>query len=170
MEHDTVLRIFVIITAIAFVAQALTMYALYRVARQFYEEVTRIHAEVKQGVEPLVEGIAEMLRSASEPVQAIMRNLTEVSGLLRERARQADTMLADLLEKCRAQIIRADDLISNLAATIESTAGAVETKVMAPVREVSALVAGVRTGLEFLFSRRRTSSVSHSGGDEELFI
>lgn len=170
MEHDTVLRVFVIIAAIAFVVQAVALFAIYMVARSFYREVAEIHGEVRRLLDPLATAVTDILRDAREPVRSMMGNVTEISLLLRERARQADVVLADLLDRCRAQISRADEVIANLAAAIESTAGVVQSKVMAPVREVSALVAGVRTGIEFLFSRRRTSSVSQTGGDEELFI
>jgi hypothetical protein len=38
------------------------------------------------------------------------------------------------------------------------------------MQEVSAVIAGMRAGLDFLFSRRRTTSVSEAAQDEQLFI
>jgi hypothetical protein len=170
MAHDTVLRVFVIIIAIAFVAQAVVIAGLLLVVRRWYREFVQIHAEAKAIVDPIAAGVTEIIQSAREPVRAMGENLVEVTGTLRDRVRQADVVMADLLERCRLQIARADELVSRLAASIESTAGVVQSKVMAPVREVSAVLAGVRTGLDFLFARRRATTARSAGEDENLFI
>jgi len=41
--------------------------------------------------------------------------------------------------------------------------------VLASIQEVSAIIKGMQAGLEFLFSRRRTTSVSKAAQDEQLF-
>jgi hypothetical protein len=46
----------------------------------------------------------------------------------------------------------------------------VQRGVLAPVQEVSAVIKGMQAGLEFLFSRRRSTSVSEAAQDEQLFI
>jgi hypothetical protein len=53
---------------------------------------------------------------------------------------------------------------------VETTADVVQRNVLAPIQEISAVVKGVRSGLEFLFSRRRAPSVSEATQDEQLFI
>ena len=79
--------------------------------------------------------------------------------------------MADVVEKSRAQTLRVDRLITHLTQKVETTADAVERGVMAPAQEISAVVAGVRTGLEFLFSgKRRKRSADQAAHDEELFI
>ena len=53
---------------------------------------------------------------------------------------------------------------------VETTADSVQKGVLGPIQEVSAVVKGVRSGLEFLFSRRRVTNVSEATQDEQLFI
>jgi hypothetical protein len=53
---------------------------------------------------------------------------------------------------------------------VETTADTVQKGVLGPIQEVSAVVKGVRSGLEFLFSRRRVTNVSEATQDEQLFI
>lgn len=74
------------------------------------------------------------------------------------------------MEKSRAQIVRVDKMVSELVCKVETTADAVQKGVLGPVAEVSAVVKGVRSGLEFLFSRRRVTNVSEATQDEQLFI
>ena len=77
---------------------------------------------------------------------------------------------AELLEKSRSQIVRVDQMVSDLVEKVETTADSVQKGVLGPVNEVSAVVKGVRAGLEFLFSRRRVTNVSEATQDEQLFI
>ena len=81
-----------------------------------------------------------------------------------------DTLVAELVDKSRSQIIRVDQMVSDLVQKVETTADAVQRGVLAPMQEVSAVVKGMRAGLEFLFTRRRTTSVSEAAQDEQLFI
>ena len=39
-----------------------------------------------------------------------------------------------------------------------------------PMDEISAVIYGIRSGLEFLFARRRASSATEATQDEQLFI
>jgi len=66
--------------------------------------------------------------------------------------------------------VRVDQMVSDLVTKVETTADVVQRNVLAPIQEISAVVKGVRSGLEFLFSRRRAPSVSEATQDEQLFI
>ena len=90
--------------------------------------------------------------------------------MLRDRTSNVDAVAAELLEKSRQQIIRVDKMVSDLVEKVETTAEAVQRGVLGPIQEVSAVVKGVRSGLEFLFSRRRVTNVSEATQDEQLFI
>ena len=79
-------------------------------------------------------------------------------------------MAAELLDKSRSQIVRVDRMVSELVEKVETTADAVQKGVLGPIQEVSAVVKGVRSGLEFLFTRRRVTNVSEATQDEQLFI
>ncbi len=171
MAHDTLLTIFIIIAALALAGQAAAMLGLYFSMRDIPRQIEDIRRSVKERIDPLADSVREMLASSREPVRTITVNLAEISQVLRERASSVDQVLADVLEKSRAQILRVDQLITDLTRKVETTADAVEHRVMAPVQEVSAVFAGVRSGLEFLFSsKRRKPSVNEVTQDEELFI
>jgi phosphoenolpyruvate synthase/pyruvate phosphate dikinase len=77
---------------------------------------------------------------------------------------------AELLERSRLQMIRVDRMVSDVVEKVETTADAVQRGVLGPIQEISAVVKGVRSGLEFLFTRRRVTNVSEATQDEQLFI
>jgi hypothetical protein len=90
--------------------------------------------------------------------------------MLRERTTDVDALVAELVDRSRLQVIRVDQMVSDLVQKVETTSDAVQRGVLAPMQEVSAVIKGMRAGLEFLFSRRRTTSVSEAAQDEQLFI
>jgi hypothetical protein len=170
MTTGAVLTVFVVIAALAFLAQAILLALLYVSIRELPAQIGGIRADVKQRLDPLTQSISEILANSREPVQTITTNLAEISRILRERAGHIDGLVADLVDKSRLQVIRADQLISGLAAKVESAADTVEKQVLAPIQELAALIKGVRSGLLFLFSRRRVSSVTEATQDEQMFI
>jgi hypothetical protein len=171
MAHDTLLTIFVIVAALALAGQAVVMLGLYLSLRDIPRQIEDIRRSITERIDPLADSVREILAGSREPVRTIITNLEEISQVLRERTNSVDLLLADVLEKSRAQIIRVDQLITNLTRKVETTADAVERRVMTPVQEVSALAAGVRSALEVLFSsKRRKSKVREATHDEELFI
>lgn len=170
MAHDTVLTVFVIVAAVAIVMQAGVMLGIYLAIGKIHREVEGIRTDVKQRLDPLTLSMTEILANSREPVRTMTSNLAEISRILRDRTSHVDTVVADLVDKSRLQIIRLDQMVSAIVAKAESTADVVQRNVMAPIQEVSAVIKGLRSGLEFLFSGRRVSNVSQATQDEQLFI
>lgn len=170
MGHETVLTVFVVIAALAFVVQAVLLLCLYVALRGIPARIDGIRADVKQRLDPLVESVREILTTSREPVRTITLNLAEISRILRERAGHVDALLADLADKSRLQIIRVDQFVTALVDKIENTTETLRQQVLTPIHEVSAVIRGVRSGLDFLFSRHRVSRVTEATQDEQMFI
>lgn len=170
MAHDTLLTVFVAIAAIAILMQGGAMLGIWLSVRKIPHQIEDIRADVKQRLDPLTQAVAEILANSREPARTITANVAEISQLLRDRTSSVDALVADLVDKSRLQIIRVDQMMSVLVEKVESTADLVQRNVLAPIREVSAVIKGLRSGLEFLFSRRRASSASEATQDEQLFI
>jgi methyl-accepting chemotaxis protein len=170
MEMTTGLTIALILVALAVLMQAGAMLGIYLAVRKVPEQIEGVRTDVKQRIDPLSRSIVEIVNNSREPLQTISNNLAEISTMLRDRAANADAIAADLLDKSRTQIHRVDHMVSDLVEKVETTADAVQKGVLVPVAEISAVVKGVRSGLEFLFSRRRVSNVSEATQDEQLFI
>jgi hypothetical protein len=170
MEHNAGLTIALILVAVAVLMQAVAMIGIWLEVRKIPGQVEAVRTEVKQRLDPLVESVTEIVSNAREPLRTITSNLADISKILRERTADADALVAELVDKSRAQVIRVDQMVSDLVRKVETTSDAVQRGVLAPMQEVSAVIAGMRAGLEFLFTRRRTTSVSEAAQDEQLFI
>ncbi len=170
MDHDPMLTIILLLVALALVMQAGAMVGFWLSSRKMNRQLDSIREDIKLRVDPIAQSVSEILASSREPVRAITANLAEVSRVLRDRTRQVDGVMEDLVDKSRLQIIRADQMVSDLVQKVEATVEAVQRQVMGPIQEIAALFKGLRTGLEFLFSRRRAPATSEATQDEQMFI
>ena len=170
MEQNTGLTVAMILVAIAVLMQAGAWVGIWLAIRKIPGQIESVRSDVKQRLDPLTQSTLEIVNNSREPLRNITANLAEISRILRDRTANADRVAAELLEKSRAQIIRVDQMVSELVEKVETTADAVQRGVLGPVHEISAVVKGVRAGLEFLFSRRRVTNVSEATQDEQLFI
>lgn len=170
MANNTMLTVVLFLVAIAILLQAGAMLGIWLAIKDIRREVDGVRADVKQRLDPLTQTVTELLANSREPVRAITANLAEITRILRDRTSHVDELLAELVDKSRSQIVRVDQMVSDLVQKVETTAAVVQRNVLAPIKEVSAVIKGVRSGLEFLFSRRRAASVSEATQDEQLFI
>ena len=170
MEQNTGLTVALILVAIAVLMQAGAMLGIWLAIRKVPGQIESVRSDVKNRIDPLAQSVLEIVNNSREPLQTISANLAEISTILRERTASADRVAADLLDRSQTQIVRVDRMVTDLVERVETTADAVQKGVLGPISEVSAVVKGVRSGLEFLFSRRRVTNVSEATQDEQLFI
>ena len=170
MEQSTGLTVALILVALAFLMQAWALMGIWLAIRKIPGQIEGVRADVKQRLDPLTQSVTEIVNNSREPLRTITSNLAEISQMLRNRTSNVDALLAELVEKSRLQIIRVDQMVSDLVTKVETTADAIQRGALAPIQEVSALIKGVRSGLEFLFSRRRATNVREATQDEQLFI
>ena len=170
MAQDTWLILILILVGLAFLMQAGAMVGIWLTVRKFSEQIEGIRTDVKQRLDPLTQSVTEIVANSRDPLRAITTNLAEISQLLQTRSKDVDTMVADLVDKSRVQIQRLDQMVTGVVEKVENTAATVQRQVLVPVQEISAVIHGIRSGLEFLFARRRASSVTEATQDEQLFI
>jgi len=170
MAHEGVFTFFVIVTALAVVMQAAILYAIYHALRELRDAVIRVEAGVKQHWHPLLRTLVSIADAAREPVSSILANVADISVVVRDRTRAVDTVAADVLDRFRAEAVRADELLTDILLRTQRAVDAVERGVLVPVRELSALLAGVRGGIGFFLGRRRSPASERTRQEEELFI
>jgi hypothetical protein len=170
MANETALILVLVLVAVAVLMQAGAMVGIWFAIQKIHLEVQGVRADVKQRLDPLTQSVGEILTNSREPVRTITQNLAEISRIMRDRSAHVDVAVADLVDKSRLQVARIDEMVAHLVERVEATADVVQRNILVPLNEVSAVVKGVRTGLEFLFARRRHSSVTEATQDEQLFI
>ena len=157
MDHDTVLILCSVVIALAVLLQAGAMVGIFLAVQKIPGRLDGIRTDFRQRIDPITQSITEIVANTREPLRTITSNLVAISDTLRERSSQVDTVVEDIVEKSRVQIVRADQLMANLVDKVEVTTDKIQESILTPLHEISAVVKGLQTGLEFFFSRKRSA-------------
>lgn len=176
MDSGTLLAVLVGIIAVAMIIQSIAILILVLNLRKSIERVETLLTQFTYDLKPVLESAREFLVDGREKVNAISAklnaisaNVLEISGIIKGQVARLDELLTEASQRARLQLVRADELLSETITRVEETGEVVRRAVLAPVREITAILSGVRTTLDFLF-RRDKRGVEQATQDEELFI
>lgn len=174
--QNTLLALVVVIAAL-FVLQTIAVVALVFAMRRMSEQMSALMIsmeEVTRNAGPVLRTAREMMAESREKLALVSQNLVEISQVSKQQVARLDGVLADVSDRLRLQVIRLDQLMSNTVARVEETTELVQNNIVKPVRELSAILAGVRTGVEYLLRRNRSRAdrpaPAQATQEEELFI
>jgi uncharacterized protein YoxC len=168
MDQQTLLYImtaFVVLAAIALVAQAVAIVALYRGIKATEQRI----AVVLPKVEKLVETSQATIEQGRSQILEITRKTSDILESARLQLTRVDEVLGDATVRARVQLERAEMIIDDTLSRAQQTVGLVHSGVMRPLREIQGVTAGIRTALAFLAKGNRPS-VAQVTQDEEMFI
>ncbi|HTK94264.1 MAG TPA: hypothetical protein VL382_01385 [Terriglobales bacterium] len=164
------LTAFVAVTSIAVVIQAGILVALFVSVRKSSARALAIAEQVQSRAVPALENAQAILADAGPKIQTITSNLLDVTTTLKTEVERADLTVADLLDRTRLQIIRADEMVSRAMDRVEETTELVQHSVISPVRQISAIIQALTAGVGAFFGRRMRQQGDGAEQDEELFI
>ena len=166
---NTLLTVFIAVTAAAVVLQAAILAGMFFAVRKTTAKVESLAEEVKTKVQPTAELAHSMMLELRPKIETVADNVSVSTTMLRTQLERIDATLTDIVDRTRLQVIRADEFVNNTMDKLEETREAVQRTVVSPVRHISGLMHGVTAGVEAFFSRRRTRSSSNVQQDE-MFI
>jgi uncharacterized protein YoxC len=164
-----------IIIAVCFIAMAGALIAIAVIVRRVINTVKR----VEERIDPLivkVDAISAQGKEISVHFNEISGNLSTATKYLAESTELIKEEVAELRQLVGETAITAKDKVALVSRTIDrthmqvtNTTEFVQAKIVEPAREIAAIMAGVRKGLEVLFAPppKQIDSVYQ---DDELFI
>ncbi|MFZ0951443.1 MAG: hypothetical protein WAN17_04200 [Candidatus Sulfotelmatobacter sp.] len=169
------LTVFVALTGIAVLLQAVILGALYFAMRKSSARMEALAVEIKTKALPTLETAQAMLAELRPQLTVIADNLTETTHSVRSQVERVDATVNDVVDRARLQIIRADELLSRTLDRVEETSDMVHNTVVSPVRQFAGLIQGVTAGIEFLLGNRGRKNGSGREGrrpvpQDEMFI
>jgi len=169
--QNTLLALLVVIIALLG-AQTFALVGFLFAFRSFSKRMETLLTLVEgaaRNTEPVLQAARELLVDSRENLNLISKNIVEISQLAKNQVSRLDGLTAEVSDRLRVQIVRVDQLVSNTVARVEETTETVQRNILAPVREISAILVGVRTALDFLLRRNKTR-MERATQEEELFI
>ncbi len=169
--NDTLLGIFVAVTAVAVVIQAGILVGLYIAVRKSTAKMEALATQVTSKALPTMETVQSMLVEMRPKLDVLTVNLSESSTLVRNQLGRLDATLTDALDRTRLQVIRADELLNRTMDRVEETSDAVHKTVISPLRQVNGLMSAISTGVEVFLGQKRRQPKNGAGvPQDEMFI
>jgi hypothetical protein len=103
----------------------------------------------------------------------MVADAAHVVYLARGQAQRVDRVMTEAADRLRGQLVHADRILSGALEAVEDAGSQFRNSIWRPVQKASAIVQGIKVGLDLLRSRRgngRKSSVESVEQEDELFI
>ncbi len=169
---DGTLLVFTGIVAAALLMQSFALLGMYRSLRSLSARLEEVSRDVSRSVDSVagrVGDLLNMMTSLAEKLQVLENSLAGAGEMVQKRVADLDAFIGDATNIARLQVARIQDLVETATRRIEDTFETLHQSVLAPINEISAIIRGIRVGLDLLFRRRKGPS-SASPQDEEMFI
>lgn len=167
--------IFTIVIAICFIAMAVAMIAIAMTVKR----VTASANRVEERLEPLIDKlnlISVQGKEISVGINEVTMNLSTATRYLAESTELIKEEVQDLRQIVNSTALTARDKVELVSRTIDrtqmqvvDTTDFVNAKIVEPAREIAAIMAGVKKGLEVLFAPP-PKQIDRVYVEEEMFI
>ena len=171
-----------VVVAVSFVVIAVAMVVVAVVVGR----VVRVVTNVERRVEPLMErvsALAEQVRQIAVQGKDVAEQVTLMSGhlsvasehfaatasLVRDEVRELKQIVGYTAVTAKEQVERVSQSVEQANRQFSNTVGFINAKLVRPARELAALMAGVRRGLEVL-AAPAPKQIDQTYGEEEMFI
>jgi len=134
---NTVLTIFVVVTACAVLLQAGILVGMFIAMRKTSAKMESLAEEVKTKVLPAAELAQSMMTELRPKIVTLVDNVSVSTTVLRTQMERMDATLTDIIDRTRLQVIRADEFVNSTMDKLEETREAVQRTVVSPVRHIS---------------------------------
>jgi predicted phosphohydrolase len=164
--------VFIVVAAVAIVIQMGILLAMLVSMRTAIENFTRLANDLNARVDPILQRTNRILEDSEDRITSVMGDAAEITRLARSQAQKVDRVFTDAVERLRVQVIRADQIITGVAEVVEDAGSRVRKTVWGPIHQVSAVLKGLRVGLDLIRGQQQRRRPEPDGAtqDEELFI
>jgi hypothetical protein len=165
MDQNTLLTIFVAISAIALLMQFVTLLGLFLIARKLQQAILPVIPQL----EAIIGTTRRTVDSVSVHIEKIGATSTAILDVTKQQVHKIDELLNDAAVRAKVQMERAEMVLDDSMTRVQQTVTAVQSGVLRPIREVYGVLSGLRTALSYL-GRGGRPTVDHATADEEMFI
>jgi uncharacterized protein YoxC len=166
------LEFFSIVAAIALVIQVVMLTLLFFQMRRTSENVNRLVGDLQSRVGPILTRVQILLDDTQPKISSMVTDASHIVYLARGQAQKIDRVVTDAADRVRGQLVHADRILTGTLEAVEDAGFKFKQGFWRPVQKASALVQGIKVGLDLLRSRRGKSrrDDAREQQEEELFI
>jgi uncharacterized protein YoxC len=164
-----------VVIAVAMVAIAFFVYRAVKIVDRLERRVEPLVDKVavlsEQGKQIAAQGkeIAEQFNVMSGHLSTATMHFSESLSIIKDEVRELRQLVGETAITTRDKVQLVSRTIDQTQRQISSTTSFIQTKVLEPARELAAILAGFRRGLEVLVAPA-PKPINQTYQDEELFI
>jgi hypothetical protein len=161
---------FIVVATIAIVVQMAILLAMFIQMRAAMRQFMRIASDLQARIDPILLRINNILADSEDRIASIMGDAAELTRVARTQAQKVDRLFTEAVERLRIQVIRADQILTGTLEVIEDAGSTFRRKLWEPIQQASAMLKGLKAGLDFIRGQKRPPRSEDATQDEELFI
>lgn len=173
MSMQVWLEFFSIVAAIALIVQVAILTALFFEVRRTTSNVNRLSSDLQSRVGPILTRLQILLDDTQPKISTMVNDASHIVYLARGQAQKVDRVFTEAADRLRGQLVHADRILTGTLEAVEEAGSQFKHSFWRPVQKASALVQGIKVGLDLLRSRRGSRSRGdepRESQEEELFI
>jgi hypothetical protein len=162
-----------IAVVVALLVQVSILIALFVQTRRTMKQVEDSVSDMHRKVGPILTRVQILLDDTQPKISTMVNDAAHIVYLARGQAQRVDRVFTDATDRLRGQLVRADRILTGTLEAVEEAGSQFKHSFWRPVRKASALVQGIKVGIDLLRSRRSHSSARRDEPleqEEELFI
>jgi hypothetical protein len=134
--------------------------------------VNRLVGDLHSRVGPILTRAQILLDDTQPKISSMVNDASHIVYLARGQAQKIDRVFTDAADRVRGQLVHADRILTGTLEAVEDAGAKFSHSFWKPMQKASALVQGIKVGLDLLRSRRRRRSGDEprEQQEEELFI
>jgi hypothetical protein len=167
---ETWLMIFSIVAAIALVVQGAMLIALFFEIRETNRKVNGLVTDLHTRVGPILTRAQILLDDTQPKISNMVADAAHIVYLTRGQAQKLDRVVTDATDRLRGQLNHVDRILTATLEAVEDAGAQFKSSVWRPMQKASAIVQGIKVGLDLLRSRRTRRPDEPLEQEEELFI
>jgi len=161
-----------VVVAIALVLQVSVLIALFVQTRRTMKQVEDSVTDLNRKVGPILTRVQILLDDTQPKISTMVSDAAHIVYLARGQAQKVDRVFTDATDRLRGQLVRADRILTGTLEAVEEAGSQFKHSFWRPMQKASALVQGIKVGIDLLRARRASSARRDEAAEheEELFI
>src|SRR5499433_1162850 len=142
------------IVAIALLVQVSILAALFFQTRKTMQQIERTVNDLNTKFSPILTRVQILLEDTQPRISTMVSDAAHIVYLARGQAQKVDRVFTDAADRLRGQLLHVDRILTGTMEAVEDAGVQFRQSFWRPVQKASALVHGIKVGLDLLRRRR----------------
>jgi uncharacterized protein YoxC len=150
LDNQTLQLIFIAVTALAVLMQAIILLAIFVAVRKAARSVTEQVEDLRSSVMPILDTTRDLISRVAPRIEEATTDLAEIMYGLRKQTAQMESAATEIVDQVRRQTSRLDKMFTGVLDSVDKAGAFVADAVSKPVRQISGLLASLKAIVESL--------------------